>query len=253
MPRRMLYHWIIMSLLATLFAAPAFAEGPAVAGINGKVQGLYGHAEGDELEAVGASLTLPLCSHSGLQLDGAYGELGSDQIKGVGLHLFTRDPEKYLLGILATHAELQDVDLNRTGVEGELYNGPVTIASFLGYQQGDVDHALFGTVDLRWYPRENLMLVTGFSLADSDDNQLHLGAEYQVVAGLSAFVDFAAGENRYEHALFGLKYYFGGQKNLIQRHREDDPDNPIVSNVLQGINSLRDEQEPTRPARRRFR
>jgi len=239
---RSLFHWVFGVLLFFMTVVPAFAEGPAVAGINGKVQGLYGNVDGDELEAGGISLTIPLSPHSGLQLDGAYGELGEDQLKGVGFHLFTRDPENYLLGILGAHAELQDVDLNRVGLEGELYNGPVTITSFLGYQHGDLDDTLFGTLDLRWYPADNLMLVTGGSLADSDDSRLHLGAEYQIMAGLSAYVDFAVGENRYEHALFGLKYYFGEQKSLIQRHREDDPANPIVNNVLQGLNSLRENQ-----------
>ncbi len=240
MPCKTFYPWAMLLLLFTLVAAPAFATGPAVSGINGKIQGLYGNTNGDELKAVGGSLALPLGSHAGLQIDGAYGGLGDDQLKGIGIHLFTRDPENYLLGLLGSHAELQDVDINRTGLEVELYNGPVTIASFAGYQQGDFHHTLFGTLDLRWYPVNNLMLEAGGSLADSDDGRLHIGAEYQIATGLSACIDFATGENHYDHALLGLKYYFGADKKLLQRHREDDPTNRIVKNVQQGLNSLRD-------------
>jgi len=239
---RKIHFWAFMFLLIIWVAAPSFAEGAAVAGMNGKVQGLYGNVDGDDLKASGISLTIPLCPHSGLQLDGAYGELGDDQLKGVGLHLFSRNPENYLLGILAAHAELENVDLNRVGLEGELYNGPVSIATFLGYQLGDIDDTLFGTLDLRWYPVDDLMLVTGGSQAGSRDGHLHIGAEYQIVAGLSTYVDLATGENHYEHALVGLKYYFGGQKSLIKRHREDDPPNPIVNNLLQGLNSIRKRQ-----------
>lgn len=229
-------YWAAMLLLVVL-APPAFAE--AVAGVNGKVQGIYGNVDGDELKAGGLSLTVPLGSRFGLQLDGAYGDLGEDQLKGVDLHLFTRDPENYLLGILGAHSEMQNVDFNRIGLEGEFYRGPVSIVSFLGYQLGDIKETFFGTLDLRWYPMDDLMLVAGGSLADSNDGRLHLGGEYRVWGGFSAYVDVAAGENHYEHALAGLRYYFGGSKNLLRRHREDDPPNPIVNNLLQGLHSIR--------------
>jgi hypothetical protein len=239
---RTFFRYVIISLYTTLIAVPVFAEGSAVAGIKGKIQGVYGHAEGNEIEVISGTLTLPLCFHSGLQIDGAYGDLGEDQLKGVGLHLFTRDPQNYLLGLFGAHAELQDIDINRIGLEGELYNGPVTLASFLGYQEGDIDDTLFGTLNLNWYPIDNLMLVTGGSLTDKDDGRVHLGAEYQIVAGLSISIDFAVGENHYEHALFGLNFYFGGRKSLLKRHREDDPANAICNNVLQGLNSIQDRQ-----------
>jgi hypothetical protein len=240
---RRLLDWGFMLMFVVGLAAPAWAGQAAVAGINGKIQGLAGKVEGDDLRAGEVSLTVPLGAQAGLQVDGAYGELGENQLKGVALHLFSRHPENYLLGILGAHAELENVDLNRAGLEGELYHGPVTLASFLGYQLGDVDDTLFGTLDLRWYPAGNLMLAVGGSIADSKDSQLHLGAEYQIVAGLTAYLDLATGENHYEHALFGLRYYFGGGKTLIRRHREDDPSNPIVSNVLQGLNSIRKRQQ----------
>jgi hypothetical protein len=229
------YGGLVAGLLAVGFADPALA-------VSGQLQGIYGNVDGDELEGGGASLAQSLGSRFGLQLDGAYGELGEDQLKGVGLHVFNRDSERYLAGLLADHAELQDVDLNRLGFEGELYAGPITLAAFLGHQIGDIDDIAFGVVDLRWYPGDNLMLAAGGSLADSEDDRVHLGAEYQVARGLSAYVDLAAGENRYEHALAGLRYYFGGQQELRQRHRRDAAPNPIVTNVLQALASIRSRQ-----------
>ena len=45
------------------------------------------------------------------------------------------------------------------------------------------------------------------------------------MSGLSCFAELAAGDHGYDHALFGITCYFGGNKSLIQRHREDDPPN----------------------------
>lgn len=242
MPCRIACHGILNVLLLLLVVGPACAGGPSVASVNGQLQGLYGQTDGDELKAGGASLALPLGSPFGLQLDGAYGGIDEDQLKGVGLHLFSRDPERYLLGLLAAHAELQDIDLNRLGIEGELFAGPITLSALAGHQQGDVDNTTFGAIDLRWYPGDNLLLLIGGHLADGVNNKMHFGVEYQMLAGLSVFVDLAAGENNYDHALVGLRYYFGGRKDLIRRHRQDTMANPIVTNVLQGLGSIREEQ-----------
>lgn len=234
MPQRVVFAFAILTCLAAVWATPS-----ALA-FSGQIQGIYGQVDSEKLEGGGASLAVG--SRFGLQLDGAYAELGEDQLKGVGLHLLYREPERYLLGLLADHAELQDVDLNRVGVEGELYAGPVTLAAIIGHQIGDIDDIAFGVVDLCWYPATDLMLVAGGSLADSEDDRLHLGAEYRVMGGLSAYVDLAAGENHYDHALGGLRYYFGGHKELMQRHRRDAASNPIITNVLQGLASIRSRQ-----------
>jgi len=235
MPRRIVFALALLPCLAAIWTTPA-----ALA-LSGQLQGVYGQVDSEELEGGGASLVIG--SRFGLQFDGAYAELGEDQLKGVGLHIFNRNPERYLVGLLADHAELQDVDLNRVGLEGELYAGSFTLAAFLGHQIGDIDDIAFSVVDLRWYPGANLMLVAGGSLADSEDDRVHLGAEYQLMGGLSAYVDLAAGENRYDHALAGLRYYFGGDKELMQRHRRDAALNPIITNVLQALASIRSRQQ----------
>ncbi|MDY0268476.1 hypothetical protein [Trichloromonas sp.] len=235
MPQRIVLALAIVAGMVTAWPTP-FAQA-----FSGQLQGIYGQVENDELE--GGEASLAVGSRFGLQLDGAYAELGEDQLKGVGLHLLYRESESYLLGLLADHAELQDVDLNRVGVEGELYAGPVTLAATIGHQIGDIDDIAFGVVDLRWYPGADLMLVAGGSLADSEDDRVHLGAEYQMMGGVSGYVDLAAGENRYDHALAGLRYYFGGDKELMQRHRREAAPNPIITNVLQGLAGIRSRQQ----------
>lgn len=235
MSRRIVFALAVLSFLALAWPTTS------VLAFSGQLHGVYGQVESEELEGGGASLVIG--SRFGLQLDGAYAELGEDQLKGVGLHIFNRNPERYLVGLLADHAELQDVDLNRVGLEGELYAGSFTLSALLGHQIGDIDDIAFSVVDLRWYPGANLVLVAGGSLADSEDDRVHLGAEYLLMEGLSAYVDLAAGENRYDHALAGLRYYFGGPRELMQRHRRDSVPNPIISNVLQGLASIRSRQQ----------
>ena len=87
------------------------------------------------------------------------------------------------------------------------------------------------------------MLEVGVSSADSQE-QLHIGAEYQAMASVSIFADLATGEDDYEHVLVGAKYYFGGDKSLIKRHREDDPPNNILTTVRQSLESISDATAP---------
>ena len=68
-----------------------------------------------------------------------------------------------------------------------------------------------------------------------ENNLGELLLEYQTpINGLSCFAELAKGDNGYDHALFGLRYYFGKNKSLIKRHREDDPPN-LLRRVLYSI------------------
>jgi hypothetical protein len=68
-----------------------------------------------------------------------------------------------------------------------------------------------------------------------DSNLGELLLEYQTpVRGLSCFADLATSDHGYDQALFGLRFYFGKNKSLIRRHREDDPPN-IMQRILSGI------------------
>ena len=52
----------------------------------------------------------------------------------------------------------------------------------------------------------------------------NIDIEYQTrVEGLSLFANASKGDNDYDHVIGGIRYYFGKQKSLIERHRKDDP------------------------------
>ena len=231
----------------TLTAGLALAQGPAVSAPNGKIEALGGSLDGDSTKALAGSLSVPMGDLVGVQIDGAYGELDNDdKLIGIGLHLFVRDPSQYLLGLNVIHVELEDTEMRRYALEGEYYMGPFSLTAMLGQQEGDVDDAGFGSLDLRWYPLDDLMLEVGGSIADSDE-MLHLGAEYQALAGLSVFADLATGDDDYDHVLVGARYYFGTQKPLIRRHREDDPANNLVTKLLLGLDNSPGASRPVLP------
>ncbi|MDX9710076.1 MAG: hypothetical protein RBT64_11035 [Trichloromonas sp.] len=230
MPQRVLLALAIVAGLVTAWPTP-FAQA-----FSGQLQGIYGQVDNEELEGGGASLAVG--SRFGLQLDGAYAEREENQLKGVGLHLLYRQPDHFLFGLLAAHGEDQNVDLNRLGIEGDLYLKTLTLAATAGQQQGDIDDNLFATADLHWYPTPELVLTLGGAFADKNDGRLHLGAEYQIFPGLAAFIDAAAGENHYDHLLGGIRLYIGRSKPLINRHRENDRPNPVIDNLLQGLASI---------------
>ena len=55
-----------------------------------------------------------------------------------------------------------------------------------------------------------------------------------VLAGLALFLDAAKGSNDFDMATVGVRYYFGANKSLIQRHRQDDPDNLLIEAMTSG-------------------
>ena len=230
MPQRLVFFFAILSCLTT-----AWPTTSALA-FSGQIQGIYGQVDNEEIEGAGASLAIG--SRFGLQFDGAYAEREENQLKGAALHLLYREPERFLFGLLAAHGEDQNVDFNRLGVEGDLYLKTLTLAATAGQQQGDIDYNLFATIDLHWYPAPDLLLSLGGALADKNDGRLHFGAEYQLLPGLAAFIDAAAGENHYDHLLGGIRLYIGRSKPLLNRHRENDRPNPVIANLLQGLASI---------------
>lgn len=216
----------------------ALAEGPAVSKINGKIEGIGGNVNGENAKAAAVSLTVPLGNRFGLQIDTAFGEIDDVDIKGAGLHLFTRDPENFLLGINSIYAEVEELNLEQYAIEGEYYLGSMTLAALVGYQGGDINDTTFAKTDIRWYPIEDLMFEAGGAFSDNDNNKGHIGAEYQFIDNVSIFADIASGENDYDHALLGARYYLGAAKTLVKRHREDDPINNVLVSAIEGLVAL---------------
>ena len=205
----------------------------AVSVTNFKAEGLYGNVDSQTAKGIGTSVSVPVGEDFGLQIDGLAGEINPEDFAGVGLHAFWRRRGLGLLGLTASHTELADVDASRVGVEGEYYLDRFALAAHGGYQDGDIDESGFGMFEGRYYPIGDLMLSAGMALSDGHE-RYGLGAEYQTpVEGLSVFASLATGEDDYDHAFIGLRFYFGGaHKPLIRRHREDDPANHLFENIL---------------------
>jgi hypothetical protein len=51
---------------------------------------------------------------------------------------------------------------------------------------------------------------------------------------LALTAEYARGSHSYDHALFGIRFYFGKNKPLIDRHRQDDPPS-LTQRILTGI------------------
>jgi hypothetical protein len=93
---------------------------------------------------------------------------------------------------------------------------------------------MYGGGDLRFYATDNFMIQAGARHAD-DFTAGRVGIEFQpaiqALPGLSFFADGWIGEDNYDAAYAGIRYYFGPEKSLIKRHREDDPANNLVNDV----------------------
>ncbi len=135
-------------------------------------------------------------------------------------------------GITGSNLTTKGAYANRYGVEAEDYIGRFTPSIAIGYQEGNLlkKNGGFGIVDLAWYPLDNLQLSGGADINSAHSRAL-LGAEYQLglaaLPGLTTFAEAGLTGQRDSYALVGLRIYFGPEKTLIRRHREDDPSTPI--------------------------
>tara|TARA_R110000868_G_scaffold35002_7_gene125813 strand:- start:5591 stop:6505 length:915 start_codon:yes stop_codon:yes gene_type:complete len=230
--------------LGTLFAC-AFASGavagdaPAVTKLNGKaaIAGTYGEQDNQDGEFGGlflGSLTAPVTHDFGFQGDTVLGTRDGNEIAGIGGHFFWRDPAKGLLGITGSYLDINnsnatpDQSVTRFGGEGELYLGQFTVAVTSGYQNGsNVRDGYYGSATGYWYANDDLR----FSLGATNDPVLNTaavaGIEFQprtmAMSGLTFFADATAGDNDYTTGQIGVRFYFGDDKSLKLRNRNDDP------------------------------
>ena len=224
------------ALMTAVFAGSARAEGPAVSAVNGKLS-LEGGAVNTQGSGVAeGSVAFPLGHSFGAQIDGAAGNQAGQPLWGVSGQAFWRDPEAGLAGAFVSHTSRNlpivggNVQTNNYGGEGEIYAKRVTFSGLAADQRGPVQHALFGTAQVAWYPVDNLKLSGGGSFVENVNPTLLLGTEYQpaiaALPGLTAFGDAGVTNARGQkggYAMAGFRYYFGPTKTLIKRHREDDP------------------------------
>ncbi len=208
---------------------------PAVSEVNAKISSGYADLDASKTTFGAASVTFPVTHSTGIQIDGIGGDSSADTLWGVGGHFFIRDPNKGMIGIATAHTQIGASSAHRNGLEGALYYDKFTVSSSGGYQYGDVKDTGYVDLDLLCYVNDNFMIGAGVGYADKTVGKAHIEfmPNFKPLPGWSVFADGAFGENDFTTAMAGFRYYFGQEKSLKRRHREDDPPN-ILLNGLPG-------------------
>ena len=226
---------------------------PAVSGINGKIDVNYGAVNNSYTRGTAGSVSLPLGQSYGLQLDALYQHGMETDIYGLGGHIFTRRPDKGMLGLAFGGNESTDFTDLLVGVEGEYYFSKITLGGFVGYNNFDSHiiptfstnlatktNFVAGRIYAAIYPMDNLMLRLEYQNR-FERNFFVAHLEYQTpVRGVALFLDGGLGDNSYSHLMGGVRIYFGGNKSLKDRHRKDDPSNinsAIINSATGAISS----------------
>lgn len=214
------------------------AQSCAVSGLNGKIDASGGYFDSDDNDGgsyrVGGSITAPVGCGYGVQLDGQAGELGGADTYSAAAHIFRRDPSSYLAGLYGEVGSVGGNDLFRIGAEAEKYFDDATLSFVAGYEDsqrtsGDV----FGAVRLGYYVTDNFQVHVGGGHF-LNVTAATAGFEYQTdFSSVALFADAAVGSNDHKSITAGLRYYFGPEKSLKRRHREDDPIKWL--NVLESV------------------
>jgi hypothetical protein len=240
----------LAALLLTPTLAFADGSGPAVSDPNAKFSVEGGQYDGEQSALALGSYTLPLGHAFGLQADGALGRINEDTMGGGGLHLFTRDPSSYLLGLYGSYHTWESIDIWRAAAEFQLYVHRFTLNGLAGYEGVDVpttpgglavlntdDDHVFGQADLAYYPVDDLKIYAGYRYVN-ETSLGGAGVEYLMRAydsPISFFAKADFGDDAYNRITGGLKFYLGPnpQKSLIERHRTEDPENytPVFPNA----------------------
>jgi hypothetical protein len=242
------YHMKI-SILALVAAAglsilPASAENSSTAAVsapNGKVSvtGGWDAATGNpgSFDFGGsAAFAVPLGDYFGFQGDVAAGQFAGVTSYSGAAHLFNRDPNAYLVGLVGGGVWTGSSSSYLVGPEAELYLGNITLggsAAFVSNTTAGVTSSSYlASGDIKYYPMPNMKLELG-AATFSGSKTAHVGAEWQFADQMPLTVSTTAtvGDNNLIAANVGLTFYFGGtSKTLIDRHRHEDPAN--VSQLL---------------------
>lgn len=231
---------LTVSAIAVAAATPAYASDmsdrsgqPAVSRPNGKVAIRGGTLDDDGAAIADFSFTAPLGHAFGIQFDGLGGVIDDDGVASGAVHLFWRNPSKGLIGGYVSANTVGGDDFYRFLGEAHVYRGRFSLEGYAGWEEADLDSGAFWLGQVAFYPTENLRLKLGTlysGWADGDHTAPGtlgmVGLEYQLRSNdrnaLSLFSEARFGDDYYA-ALGGVRLYFGDNKSLLRRHREDDP------------------------------
>ena len=237
-------------LISCLFTAAIAHANTAVSEINGKFDSSYGNFDSVDGWINEGSFSAPVADEYGVQLDGLYSDVGDGEFGGVGAHLFWRDSDIGLFGISAGGVFSSDVDTYEISLEGEYYYGLLTFGAKGGYASIDYSEVIpsldpdeegaFGMLYAMLYPVEDMSVLAGVEYR-FDSPALIIEAEYALSdVGLSLFAQGFFADDDYDQGTVGLRYYFGTEKTLQERHRKDDPRN-LLKGMLTSIFSYSEE------------
>lgn len=216
----------------------------AVSQVNGKANVFAGNFDGENGWSGEGSVSWPIAQHYGAQLDVLHTKVDDVEFSGIGAHLFWRDNTKGLVGLSVGGI---DGDLQHSieiAAEGEYYLHQITLAGKLGHASIKYDApapfidtdkgGLLTQASVGWYPMNNLN-VAASAERRFNQNAYSLEAEFQLPdSNVSLLVNLMEGAHDYDHAWFGVRYYFGERKSLKTRHRHDDPKS-LLTGTLAGI------------------
>jgi len=209
------------------------SDPPAVEDINAKASYSGGWMDSAEGHNFDASISLPVTHAFGFQADGLYSRISGLDFYGGAGHLFWRDPELGLVGVAGGYLSRSGVDTFQVGAEAEYYLGQFSFGAFAGVGRIAYNRPVpfieteptrfVGSVRTDWYPFDDVRV--GACYIGAFDNSLFKGdIEFQTpIAGLALTAEGAIGDHHYDHVLFGVRYYFGAEKTLRERHRRLDP------------------------------
>jgi hypothetical protein len=207
-------------------------SGPAVSQPNLTIIHKGGATDGEFEGEIFAKGALPVGDALGIQIEAG---IGIDDYYGVAGHLFTRNPELGMLGAYASYESIDGIELSRFAAESEFFLNAITIGGDVGYQSGEVDHGIFGRVDLKFYASPDFVLSVGGEAAPGLEFA-RVGAEWRpgfdALPGLSLFADGEFGSDDYESVRLGFTYHFGSSSStLIDRDRREDPGMKLKNNA----------------------
>ncbi len=228
---------ILFCFAALLSAAvPARADGPAVSAPNGKVSIDAGEFGYEEWFLASGSYAMPLGHAFGAIIEGGAGNIKNEPGGEGTLHIFTRDPSRYLLGLYTWYYSSDAFKDVRTAGEFELYLDRITLSGLAGYEDMDLatngssvansdNGHFFGVADLSYYLTDNLKITGGYRYV-YELNFAAASAEYLFQGHgtpVSVYAYAHMGDSTYQRVVGGFKVYLGAdpEKALIKRHRRD--------------------------------
>jgi hypothetical protein len=175
---------------------------------------LYGGSLDSDTAVAGyGALTLPIQQQFGAHVEVLADKVGDDNTQNIGGHLYWRDPNKGLLGLIASYTDFDiggfEGDFTGYGVEGELYLAPFAIAAQYAWLDSDdatLDDEQYLAVDVHWDSQGSWYAFGGLrSLADEDVGFAEV--DFTPDGGRSPFTVYGGLTfNDYESQYLGLDY-----------------------------------------------